>query len=298
MNRALSALLLVAALAVPCAAQKAGALAARVNGQGITQETLNQALMDWFGRQVLEEMIQAEVISQAAKKANVTVPDEEVNEAVAKMRDRMDQDAKLGLGQSFNEFLGQTRRTEASVRAQMRTSMLLERLVKDQAQVTDIEAAEFYEKNLSKFREPTVVKVSVISLKAEDKAKEIHDSIVGGKLTWGDAARDFNCNPRTMQTNGELGYLPDSDNPLAKAAHAMDHDGQISDVISFGGLFNIVKREDRRNARTIPFEETRQRIKEILTQQRLERLVADKRDELMRAAHIERLLTEGAAPAG
>ena len=272
---------------------------ARVNGQAITQESVNKTLMDWFGKQVLEEVIQSEVISQAAKKGNIAVTDKEVDDELAKMREEMDAQAKLGAGDSFVQFLGKTRRTEASLSAQLRTRRLLEKMVEDQAGVTDTEAAEFYEKNLTKFKEPAVVKVGVISLKTQDKAKEVRDKIAANTMTWGDAAREFNCNPRTMQTDGSLGPITESDNPVAKAAFALDHDGALSDVFEFGGLFNIVKREDRRNARTMPFEEARDRIKTILSEQKLERLVAAKRDELTRAAHIERLLgaADAAAPA-
>lgn len=298
MSRRLAVMLAVFFICAGAFAQKPGSVVARVNGQAITQEALTKTLMDWFGRQTLEEMIQAEVIAQAAKKAKVSVTDEEVDKALEAMRQRMDAEARAGLGPSFAEYLGQTRRTEAALKSQIRTGILLERMVAEQAKVSDIEAAEFYEKNLAKFREPALVKVSVISLKTEEKAKEVRAMILKGEKTWGDAAREFNVNPRTMQTDGALGYVPESDSPIAKAAHALEHDGDISEVIAFGGLFNIVKREDRRNARTIPFEEARPRIKEILTQQRTERLAADKRDELMRAAHIERLLPpQDTAPA-
>lgn len=286
---------LAALTALPVAAQKTDP-AARVNGQAIPQEALEKTLMDWFGHQVLEEMIQAEVISQAAKKANITATDAEVEQALAALRASMDQDARANGGESFAEFLGRTRHTEASLRSQIRTSMLLERMVKDQAVVTDQEAADFYEKNPARFREPAKVKVGLISLKTEEKAREVRDLVLTGKKTWGDAAREFNVNPVTMQADGSLGFITLGDNPIAKAAFALDRDGAITEVIPYRGLFNLVRREDRCNERMQPFEEARPVIKDALQRERIHRLALQKREDLMRAAHIERLLTFPGTP--
>lgn len=265
-------------------------IVAKVNNQPITQEQYRQTLVDWFGKEVLEEMIQAEVIAQAAARTKITVTDEQVQGRLKALQTSMDERAKAGRGEPFQAWLASRRLTIPNLRSRLRTELLLEGMVVDRVKVPREEVSAYYENNRHRFREPAQVKISVISLKTEEEAKKVREMILKGEKTWGDAARDDNINPYTMKTGGALGYRTQDETPLMKAAFALEHDGEMSQPVHYGGLYNLVKREDRRNAQTTPFEEVKDSIKQALTEQKLFQLKKETRTALMDHSHIERLI--------
>lgn len=288
---------LLGALAVGATAQEARPVA-RVNGVPITEEQFRQTLVDWFGREVLEEMIQARVIASQAERAGVAVTDEQVDARLRDVQQSMDEAAQTGQGEPFHVWLATRRLTIPNFRARIRIELLLEGLVAAQVRVTPGEVSEYYEKNRRMFREPARVKISVISFKTLDEAKRMREAIVKGDMTWGDVARDHNVNPYTMKTGGELGYVAEDGGPLSDAAFALPADGDISEPLDYRNLYNLVRRDDRRSERTLPFEDIKETIEAALREQKMMRLKQEMRSALMKSAHIERLMEFPARPGG
>ncbi len=264
---------------------------AKVNNEPVSREALQSTLLTWYGKMVLEELIQAVAIQQAAKRANVVVTDEQVAETLATMRESMNERyTATGQGQSFSMWLAERRLTVPNLQARLRTQLRLEGLVEDQVKVAPKDISAFYEKNRNMFREPTRVKVSVISLKTKEQADQVRKVILSGEKTWAEAARLHNINPYTMKTGGDLGYRTDDGTELMKAAMALENDGDISDVVAYGGLFNIIKREDKQPERTLPFEDVKQKVTDMMTERKRMYLMEEMRTALMKSAHIERLI--------
>jgi len=285
----IAALLTALMLCAGVMAQESKA-AAKVNGEAITEAQLRETLLDWYGKQILDEMIQALIIDQAAKSAKVTVTPEQVDERLKQMQTRMDERAKTGKGQPFAAWLASRRMTIPNLVAHLRTELLLETLVEKQVTVSPEEVSSLYEARRAMFQEPTRMKISVISLKTREQAEQVRGTIMKGDKTWADAARDHNINPYTMKTGGDLGYRTDDDTPLMKAAMALERDGDISAVVLYGGMYNIIKREDLRTARTVPFEDVKEQITGMLREQKLFKLMQENRTALMKSAHVERLI--------
>lgn len=280
---------LLGTLAAGAQAQEARPVA-RVNGVPITEEQFRRTLVDWFGREALEEMIQARVIDMQAERAKIAVTDEQVDARVKEVQQSMDAAAQVGQGEPFHVWLASRRLTMPNFRARVRTELTLEALVAGQVRVTAAEVSEYYEKNRPMFREPAHVKISVISFKTLEEARRMRDAIVKGDTTWGDVARDHNVNPYTMKTGGELGYVAEGSGPLSDVAFALEHDGDISEPFLYRNLYNLVKRDDRRSERTVPFEDIKETIEGALREQKMMRLKEEMRSALMKAAHIERLM--------
>lgn len=261
-----------------------------VNSRPIPEADFIRTLKEWFGKEVLEEMIQSELIAQAAERAKVTATDEEVDVRVRAMQNSMDEQARAGNGPSFQAWLANRRMTMANLRARLRTEILLEGLVADQAKVTEGEVRAYYDQNKQLFSEPERVKIAVLSLKTEEEAKRVRDLIVTGKKPWGDAVREFSINPYTVKTGGEMGYIPDDGSPIAKAAFDLKKDGDVSQPVFFQGAYHLVRRDDRASARVAPLDEVKQQIGAMLLEQKLFDLKMKKRDELRNQAVIQRFL--------
>jgi foldase protein PrsA len=276
-----------AAPANSVAAQKPVAI---VNSHVIGEAEYIKTLQDWFGKEVLEEMIQSEIIAQAAERAKVTATDEQVDTRVRALQNSMDEQARTGDGLPFAAWLASRRMTLANLRARLRTDILLEGLVADQAKVTEGEVRDYYDQNKQRYSEPERVKIAVLTLKTEDEAKRVRDLVVSGKKPWGDAVRDFSINPYTVKTGGEVGYIPDDGSPIAKAAFDLKKDMDISQPVLFQGAYHLIRRDDRATARVAPLDEVKQQIAAMLLEQRLLDLKMKKRDELRSQANIQRYL--------
>jgi foldase protein PrsA len=268
-------------------AQKA---VARINNEAISEDTFRQALVDWFGKTTLEEMIMAQVVAQGAANAKVTVTDQDVEARVVAKKQELDAMAQAGVGPSFEQWMARNQLNLANVRFHLRTELLLEGLVQGRVQVTPEAVSDFYTRNAKRWVEPAAVKMSVIALKTAESAQTVRASILSSQKSWGDASRESNVNPYTMKDAGDLGYCTAGSSPLADAAFKLTHDGDVTDPLAYNGLFYLVRREDRRSERTIPFEEVRERIEATLHDQQLDRLKEETRAELMKQAHIERLM--------
>lgn len=290
MTKSLPALGLALILAASAMAADGPEPVAKVNSQPITQAALTQCLLDWYGKFVLEEMIQALVIQQAADKAGIQITEQQVDQELLSMQKSMDEAAAAGQGEPFQVWLATRHMTIPNLRTRLRTQLQLRALVEGQVVVSPEEIAEFYEKNLEMFREPVRVKVSVISLTAQEEADTVLRLLKEGAKTWGDAARDYNVNPYTMKTGGSLGYRTDDGSPLMQAAMALQNDGDISEVVFDRSLYNIVKREDRQSARTLPFDDVKAEIESGIKENRRMELMMEARAANLKAAHIERFL--------
>ena len=64
----------------------------------------------------------------------------------------------------------------------------------------------------------------------------------------------------------------------------------MSEVIEYGGFANIVKREDRRNERIMPYEDVKDGVKKALTEERMLRAKKEMQTTLMKQARIQRFL--------
>jgi foldase protein PrsA len=261
-----------------------------VNSRPIPEADFIKTLQDWFGKEVLEEMIQTQIIEQAAERAKVTATDEEVETRLRAMQNSMDESARTGDGPPFAAWLASRRMTISNLKSRLRTDILLEGLVADQAKVTEGEVRAYYDQNKQRFSEPERVKIAVLSLKTEEEAKRVRDLVVGGKKAWGDAVREFSINPYTVKTGGELGYVPNDGSPIAKAAFDLKKDGEVSPPVAFQGGYHLVRRDDRASARTAPLDEVKQQIGAMLLEQKLYELKLKKRDELRGQALIQRFI--------
>ncbi len=279
-------------------AQKDGAVA-KVNDQPISTESFEKTLVDWFGREVLDEMIQSRVIEQAAERAKVTVTEEQVEQRLKDFQMGMDAQAQMGSGESFMVWLAQKRMTIPNLRSRLRTELLLEGLVTDEVKVSEQEISAYYERNRKMFQEPTQVKIALIKFKTKEQAQQVRGEIAKGEKSWAEASTEYNLDLRLMKSEGELGWVQHDGTPVMEAAFALEHDGDITPVVEYQQGFYVIKRLDRRNARTVPFEEASPHIEAALMEKRMLDAKTEHRAKLMNAAHIEKLMDfpERAVPA-
>lgn len=83
-------------------------------------------------------------------------------------------------------------------------------------------------------------------------------------------------------TAGVLGYRADDGTPVVRGTFALAKEGDLSEVITFGGLSGIVRRDGIRSASTPTFAEVKGEIERVLLAVFEERLTLETRQRLLR----------------
>jgi len=262
--------------------------AARVDGKTITVGDLQRECLARYGAGTLQQLIDYLIVDAEARKRGIEVTPAEI---VARMKSvQMGVQASLPPSTSFAEWLSNRRISMRELAAQCRMEIQLEKMVADKVSITDEEVAKFYEANRERFRQPERMLVSHICVEKREDAERIRQEILSEKITFADAARKYSIDPYGRENGGLFGWIARGQDPFQQAAFALQRDGDISPVFQGSKGWEIVRRDAYQTARLAPFEEVHEQVREMLRQDRINRLAENMLSELRRAANVERLL--------
>jgi peptidyl-prolyl cis-trans isomerase D len=143
--------------------------------------------------------------------------------------------------------------------------------LKEKVQIKDRDVEEFYNENTSMFKEEREVKVSQILFKLAEGTPEDQDAKVKEKalsvLKRIREGEDFSSLARkhsedaSKNKGGDLGYLKPGEmvRPVEEAISKMKK-GEVSDLVRSPFGYHILKLEDIKEARVVPFEEVREKV--------------------------------------
>jgi len=172
--------------------------------------------------------------------------------------------------------------TEEQLRAREEKDIIIQtviaKTVNEPAQITESALKDYYEKNITKFKQPESVKIRLISTKDEKKANEILVKIKAGE-DFGDIAYNMSEDDYRVK-GGEISYMH-----KGRMLPAIDDvafnmkAGEVSDLIKADDKWYIIKMEDKKLERQIPYEEIKVKLKKDmeakLTQELNEKWMAD-----------------------
>lgn len=117
-------------------------IVASVNGMPVTRWSLVRNLEKQSASTVLENMTLQMLVEQELKKADIKVTDEELDAEIVKIEEQL-----AAQGQNLDDLLQAQGLTRASVKEQLALSKGMEMLLADKLNVTDEEAAAYFEEN-------------------------------------------------------------------------------------------------------------------------------------------------------
>ncbi len=117
-------------------------VAATVNGTPITRLETIRELEKQAGAQALESLVTQKLIEQEAQKRGITVSEEEINEELANIKSRLEQQ-----GQSLPTILEMQGLTQDEVKENLRFQVLIDKMTADDVAVSDEEVDQFIEEN-------------------------------------------------------------------------------------------------------------------------------------------------------
>ncbi|MCC2667925.1 MAG: foldase [Armatimonadetes bacterium] len=154
---------------------------ATVNGEPIERNRFVLRLLEYYGEEALEQMANREVLLQAARAQNATIPDAEANKLFADVR------AKFKTQEEYETFLTRSYLTEKQLRDEVRFNALMEKVALQESPVTDEDLTQY---EIRKMTVANQVKGAEIVKKLEEgedfgKLASIHsldpnDRVAGG----------------------------------------------------------------------------------------------------------------------
>ncbi len=290
------------------------AMAVKVNDQVITNKEVadeeNRLLQQLAGqvdpsqlgqmrslvhKQAVSNMVDRELLRQAVEKEKIAVDQAEVDARVADIAER------LGSREALSQRLEMIGMSEDDFVHEMETSLKIEKLLAEHSDVkpvTEDEARKYYEENIDRFKQPERIRAShiLIQVKPEDteaqkkakreEAERLLAEIKNG-ADFAELAAQYSDCP-SKQRGGDLGYFERGRmvKPFEDAAFALKV-GEVSGIVETQFGYHIIKVTDREEARTVPFEETKEGLINYLEGQQKQQAMQTYVEQLRQAATIE-----------
>lgn len=140
-NKYLLIVVAIIALALIISYKKGLLIAATVNGSPITTLEVLQREDSQFRKQTVDAIVQEKLILGEANKKSAKVTEAEINTKIA------DIEKQVGGASALDSLLSQQGQTRASVRDQIKISLLLEKMYASEASVSAEEVTQFIEQN-------------------------------------------------------------------------------------------------------------------------------------------------------
>ena len=263
---------------------------------GYRGDDQNKALYE-AKRSFLNRMVDNLLVEQEAKKAGISVQDEEVEEA------RRDIRAQHNLSEEeFSSLLAKEGMTLAEynmkTREQLTRLQLIRREIKSKVVVTEEEIGEYYAKHREEYEGKESVRLRQILLplptgakpetkeKLRAEAETIHKQLLAGK-PFQELSAKFSRGPGAEE-GGDIGFIEKGTIlPEVESAAFSLSTGQFSGVIESAVGFHIIQVTDRRGAGIKAIQNVRTEIQKKIENEKLEKKLEEWLKELRKKSNVE-----------
>ncbi|KMP12492.1 hypothetical protein UR09_01150 [Candidatus Nitromaritima sp. SCGC AAA799-A02] len=274
-------LLLVACSKEPDSVEKTSdpTIVAEVNGEKITAENLRRELNslirqfrvkdkssltpeEWIvlKNKGLNRIIQNLLLEKEMTANKIQLSPEEYEEALHLAKNGYQED-------SFSKFLEVEGISPEEWERKFKINMLIKKLintkVNSKVSLKEGEVQRYYENHQEEFQKAEQVQALHIMVETEDEARDIHKRLKSGKKDFSNLAQEYSRGPEGPE-GGDLGYFEAGQMPEEFDGVFKLKIKQISEVIQTPYGYHIFKVVDKKPARKMSFEESREIIENQL----------------------------------
>ena len=295
-----------------------GDAAAMVNGRSIPMSELQTAVrnvvmqngmdssaldsfMGQFGPRILDQLIDGELLFQAAEKSDFKPSQEDVDNAFAELSGRYE------VAEEFQAEMESRGFTEASLKANIAKQLTIQKFVEGtivtKAVVPEETVREAYDQNPQNFSSQEEVKASHILINSAEgdpqekkdealkKAKELAGKAKAEGADFAALAREHSQGP-SAPSGGDLGFFSKGRmvKPFEDVAFSMKVNEVSAPVLTQFG-YHIIKVTDRKEGSAASFEEVKDSLVKDLKNRMINELIGVQLSQLREEATIELLFT-------
>ena len=178
---------------------------ATVGGESVTREDWLYSLEQKYGKEELKELINQQVIAHLAKKYDISVSGKEVEQ-------------EYYLIQSvYNAYDEENLEDEDTLKAQIKSELMLEELITKDVQVPDKELESFYKQNEDQYSIPKMYKLKQLKVTNSSEAEQALDELDSGS-NFEALAMERSTDEESAHLGGDMGYVPLGGDLLSKEA--------------------------------------------------------------------------------
>lgn len=242
-------------------------------------------LFDWSKENVIERVL----INQEAKKNGGKIPEDEIENSLAKLKEQYTDPEELYKALGVKDDVG----VKEQIELQMRVENTLSEVCKDLPDPPEADIQEYYEKNPKQFKTGESARVAHIvkyvnwqtdEETAYNAIKEAQDELKNGVTFEMVVDKHTDC----ADSGGDLGYV--TRGQMVEEFEDVVFNlgtGDVSDVFRTRFGFHIAKVYDRRPSTIIDLKEVKEQIVNTLQEQMRSKAIDDFIDSLKEKAKIE-----------
>lgn len=237
------------------AAGCARGVVAVVNGHKISEDEFITEMEKAVGKDVLRDLIDRQLLEDAAKKRGLVPTQQEIDEEVANIQ------SKVGSEAAFNRELKQRNMTLEDYRNLLKMRMIVERLCTTDVNITDADAKKFFEEHKAQYSTPELVNYSLMVLKTKKEAEDVIAQLKKG-ADFAALTRQKSEDTPFKDAGGSVGWRPleQVQPPVLAEALASMQKGEISKPLRVGNSYVVVRLDDRQAAKNPTFQEIKAQV--------------------------------------
>lgn len=254
-----------------------------VNGEKITRDQLYSILYMQGGRDVLDNLISERLILQEGKKCGITVSEEEIDAEI----DSIIGEYFMGMEEQFSSYLEQQGYSVELFRENARVSLMAEKIVSADLEISEEEARDYFDKNPGVFDIPEEVKARHILVETEEEALEMITRLEKGEDFAG-LAKEYSTDPGSKDQGGDLGFFPRGEmmKEFEEAAFGLEVGGRSEPVKTTHG-YHVIETLDHKEGREVTYEEVAGEVKESIKDEKIPLLIQELIARLQEEAVID-----------
>lgn len=245
--------------------------AAVVGDKIISEAEYVSALKQKFGAQVLQDMVDREVVFQAAEKQGITVDQKQVDQEMAAIRESYSGESEDDFRQALIKQAGTT---EEALRQEITYQLLLRALATKDVVIPEEQLLAYYNNHPERYAKPVQLHVLQIVVASREEAGRILSEL-GQGADFQTLAKERSIDSLTASNGGDMGWISPNDTRLPDDARAIVENlgtKKISDPVKRGDSYVIYQVVERREAQQQPFDQVKENIREELAFAQIESL--------------------------
>ncbi|MCY7916732.1 peptidyl-prolyl cis-trans isomerase [Bacillus vallismortis] len=241
-------------------ASPSGESIATVGSKSVTRQEWLKEMEDQYGKSTLEDMINARVVEQLAKKNNLKVSKNEIDREF------------LLIKAVNNSFYEDERTTEKEWKDQIRYNILLEELLTKDIDISNKEMKSFYNKNKELYQFDDSYRIRHIVVKDEEEAREVLKELKGGS-SFEAVAAERSADRYTSPYGGDLGFVTEASDNIPSAyieeAKTLKEDEWSDEPIKVSNGYAVIQLKEKLKARTFSYDEVKDQIRRQIAMDQL-----------------------------
>ena len=310
MNKVIVPVVIITMLLLSCSKKEEAppepGVVALVNGEKVTEKQVQEFISQYrqgmkqllkgrvpadkkedLRKQVIEHTINFMVVTQAAKKSNLTISEEEMNTYIEQMKK----------APNFQEILKMRKLDEAGLREKLRDELVVMKYMQTKMpqdpDIPEEEIRAFYEEHKAEFKQHSKIRARHILIrvkpkagkdaveKARQKILNLYSRVKEGE-NFAVLAKKHSQDPGTAKKGGDLGYFKKGDllPQFDRVAFNLPKN-EVSPPVRTQLGFHLIKVTDKKAQTVQPLSEVKHQVKRLLAikkgNEMMEQVVGDLR---------------------